>query len=87
MMVTWGLCHHGDSLYSACDNQYDSKIYTVPPPGPPTGRVIRARLGENGLIKDSSVFTKVGVQKTDKSRRISQAVELEYLNTLSLQFT
>ena len=57
--ITWGLCHHGDSLWSAADEQYESALYTQPPPGPPTGSVLRIRLGEGGGLLGSSKFTKV----------------------------
>ena len=57
--VTWGLCHNGDSLFSAADLQYESKIYTVPPPGPPTGCILRTKLGADGVMLASAAFTKV----------------------------
>ncbi len=63
-VVSWGLCHHGDSLYSAVDNHYESTLYTAPPGGPATGGVVRLIMDADGRILSSAVFTKVKSSKT-----------------------
>ena len=73
--VTWGLCHHQDGLFSAADQQYESKIYTQPPPGLPTGCVLWTKLGADGTLMQTSVFTKVR-----KSRCVTNHV-IEVLHT------
>lgn len=58
--VTWGLVYYGDSLYSASDRQYESRVYTIPPDGEATGCIIRVPLGPQGqLLQTFHTFTQV----------------------------